>query len=273
MRLPLNLGASLFAAVLSLVVPFSQAQAQECVKFQGLNHCGLNAARVSGSDAGVRVSTADTSGKSGVSIHLPAAAAWTAELVSEGAQRNLFTAIAEGAPVSTATVDAKAESTTYSATFTGSGARTTYSVLAYLNGTLQAAVGGVQSGETGAQGMMIPGGNWTPSCRPRTQTYNDCTISCAQNGYPNCNYCSNPCRIYVGFGNAAVNSACSWTIAVAEPAIQLPGGQIVRADRLVLHEEVAGPSNYPYLNFSRIDLQTTARSTTITAESVTPAGK
>ena len=47
MRLSVNLRAALCTAVLSLVVPLSQAQAQECVKFQDLNHCGIGAATVS----------------------------------------------------------------------------------------------------------------------------------------------------------------------------------------------------------------------------------
>ncbi|MFP2904943.1 hypothetical protein ACLESD_07790 [Pyxidicoccus sp. 3LFB2] len=273
MRLSVNLRAALCTAVLSLVVPLSQAQAQECVKFQDLNHCGIGAAKVSATTRGVRIDVAEGTGKDGVAIQLPAAAAWTAEFASEGAQRNLFTAVAEGAPVSTATVDSRAEGTTYSATFTGSGEGTTYSVLAYYQGRLQGAVGGVQSGQQGPVGMMIPGGNWTPSCRPRTQNYNTCLAVCAQNQYSNCNYCSTPCRTYVGFANAVMNSACSWTFAVSEPGVRLPNGEIVRADRLVLHEEVSGPSNYPYLNFNRIDMQTTARSTLITAESFTPAGK
>ncbi|WP_164021291.1 hypothetical protein [Pyxidicoccus trucidator] len=273
MRLSLNLRAALSAALLALLVPISQAQAQDCVKFQDLNHCGIGAAKVSATEKGVRIDVPQATGKDGVAIHLPSAAAWTAEIVSDGAQRNLFTAVAEGEPVSTTTVDSQADRTTYSATFTGSGENTTYSVIAYYNGRLQAAVGGVRSGEQGAVGMMIPGGNWTPSCRPRTQTYDACLSSCYANGYSNCNYCSTPCRPYVGFGNAAANSACFWTLAVAEPAVRLPNGQIVRADRIVLHEEVSGPSNYPYLSFNRIDLQTTARSTVITAESVTPAGK
>ncbi|WP_050989158.1 hypothetical protein [Corallococcus macrosporus] len=269
-----RVGTALWAAVFSLAFPLSQAAAADnCVEFQGLQHCAVGAAKVTGSERGVRIDNADTSGKGGVAIHMPPAAAWTSEVVSDGAQRNAFTAYAEQVPVSTSTVNATAESTTYSATFTGSGDATTYSVLAYRNGRLQAAVGGIRSGDTGAVGLMVPNPGWTPNCRPRGQTVLQCEQACWSNGYANCNYCYTLCPISTGFGNASYNSACFWQHAVAEPAVRLPNGQVVQADQIVMQEEVSGPSNYPYLNFNRIDVQTTARTTVITGESVAPASK
>ncbi|MFP2963428.1 hypothetical protein ACLEPN_38195 [Myxococcus sp. 1LA] len=276
MRSSRRVGTALWAAVFSLALPLSQAHAaDDCVEFQGLQHCGLGAVKVSASEKGVRIDNQEKepSGKSGVAIHMPPAAAWTSEAVSEGAQRNFFTAYAEEVPVSTSSVNAAREATTYSATFTGSGDATTYSVLAYYNGRLQAAVGGIRSGDTGAVGIMVPNPDWTPNCRPRTQTYTQCEASCYANGYYNCNYCNTLCPIAVGFGNAQYHSACFWQHSVAEPGVRLPNGQVVRADQIVMQEEVTGPSNYPYLNFNRIDVQTTARSTVITGESFIPASK
>jgi len=274
MRLPLNLRTALFAAVLSLFVPLRQAQAQECVKFQGLNHCGIGAARVSGSEEDVRIDVPEATGKDGISIQLPSAEAWTAEFVSDDdVHRDLFTAVAEGAPVSTTTMDSKPDATTYSATFTGSGEGTTYSVLAYYNGKLQAAVGGIPSGTQGAASRFIPNGSQPPSCRRLPQTYSQCLEACDNIGYVNCDYCSTPCRTILSFKNDRLTGACSWTVGVSEPAVTLANGEQVLADQLVLLEEVAGPSNYPYLDFNRIDLQTTARSTVITAESFIPASR
>jgi hypothetical protein len=274
MRLPLNLRTALFAAVLSLFVPLRQAQAQECVKFQGLNHCGIGAARVSGSEKDVRIDVPEATGKDGISIQLPSAEAWTAEFVSDDdVHRDLFTAVAEGAPVSTTTMDSKPDATTYSATFTGSGEGTTYSVLAYYNGKLQAAVGGIPSGTQGAASRFIPNGSQPPSCRRLPQTYSQCLEACDNIGYVNCDYCSTPCRTILSFKNDRLTGACSWTVGVNEPAVTLANGKEVLADQLVLLEEVVGPSNYPYLDFNRIDLQTTARSTVITAESFIPASR
>ncbi|QDE93197.1 hypothetical protein BHS06_31765 [Myxococcus xanthus] len=276
MRSSRRVGTALWAAVFSLALPLSQAHAAEnCVEFQGLQHCGLGAVKVSDLRKGVRIESQEKepSGKGGVAIHTPPAAAWTAETQSEGAQRNFFTAYAEDVPVSTSTVDSSRESTSYSATFTGSGDATTYSVLAYYNGRLQAAVGGIRSGDTGAVGMMLPNPGWTPNCRPRTQTYAQCESACYANGYSNCNYCNTPCSLTVGFASAQLSSACLWQYNVTEPGVRLPNGQTVRADQIVLQEEISGPSNYPYLNFNRIDVQTTARSTVITGESLIPAGK
>ncbi|QDE71527.1 hypothetical protein BHS09_33595 [Myxococcus xanthus] len=276
MRSSRRVGTALWAAVFSLALPLSQAHAaDDCVEFQGLQHCGLGAAKVSGSEKGVRIDSQEKepSVKNGVAIYMPPAAAWTAETVSDGAQRNFFTAYAEEVPVSTSSVNASRESTSYSATFTGSGDATTYSVLAYYNGRLQAAVGGIRSGDTGAVGIMVPNPGWTPNCRPRNQTYAQCEASCYANGYSNCNYCNTVCRMTVGFANAQLHSACLWQHTVAEPGVRLPNGQTVRADQIVMQEEITGPSNYPYLNFNRIDVQTTARSTVITGESIIPAGK
>lgn len=277
MRSSRRVGTALWAAVFSLALPLSQAHAaaDDCVEFQGLQHCGLGAVKVSASAKGVRIDSQEKepSGKGGVAIHTPPAAAWTAETRSEGAQRNFFTAYAEDVAVSTSSVNSSRESTSYSATFTGSGDATTYSVMAYYNGRLQAAVGGIRSGDTGAVAIMVPNPGWTPNCRPRNQTYAQCESACYANGYSNCGYCNTLCPLSVGFANAQLSGACLWQYTVAEPGVQLPNGQTVRADRIVLQEEISGPSNYPYLNFNRIDVQTTARSTTITDESVVPAGK
>ncbi|AKQ63273.1 hypothetical protein A176_000185 [Myxococcus hansupus] len=265
--------SALWAAVFSLALPLGEAQAQACVEFAGLQHCGVGAAKVSRTQQGVQIDNPDTSGKSGVAIHTPPAAAWNFEAQTDGAQRQQFTAYAESAPVSTSSVESRPDLTAYSATFTGSGEETTYSVLAYRSGRLVAAIGGVRSGEVGAVGVMIPTPGRTPSCRPIGQTLEQCRTVCRNNGYLNCNYCNMPCRPSGGFGGATYNSACFWRYTLQQQAVRLANGQTVEADEIVMQEEVSGPSNYPYLNFNRIDMQSTARTTVITGESIVPASK
>jgi hypothetical protein len=259
----------------ALVLPFAQAEAQQCVLFQGLNHCGVGSARLYLTQAGLRVETSSTSGSDGVVSYLGQAATWTANAFTDTAgavsEQTVLTAVAEGAPTSSATLAAEGGSTTYLATFTGTGTQSTYSASVYRQGILQAAVGGIPSGSVALR--TIQGGGpdrFNPACRPSTQTYDACIYYCRANNYASCSYCGIPC--YRRFG-VTYRGACQWAFSTSAPSVQLADGRVVLGDEIVLTEEVTGPSSYPYLAFDRMVLRSTARSVTITSESVTPAAK
>jgi hypothetical protein len=240
------------------------------VDFQGVNHCAIGSARLSLSEEGLKAQSGGATGQDGVAINLGLTSNWTAGTFSEskGDQKTVLTSVSEGSPTSTATITTKGETASYSATFTGSGEQSTYSLLVYNRGVLQAAVGGLQGGVISAQ--AIPGGNWTPSCRPLGQSYNSCLSSCYSHGYPNCNYCSVPCR---NTFHVTPRGACQWRFDVPAQRVQLSSGQVVAADEIVMNEEVQGASSYPYLGFDQILIQSTAASTTITSESTTAVCK
>lgn len=271
MRLLRSLGNLLSGAVLALVLPLSQANAQECVLYSGLNHCGLGSARVSLTSTGVRVDNGTTTGQDGVAINTGQATNWTAATFVEGdgtstASRTVLSSVSEGSSTSTATLDQRGDQVSYASTFTGAGSGTTYSLLVYRQGILQASVGGVRSGTIGV--ISVPNPGWTPYCRPVGQTYNQCINSCIQNRYINCNYCSIPCR---NTFHTTPRASCEWRFDVAHPSLRLPDGRIVQGDSIVMSEEVNAPSQYPYLGFDQIRIQTTAKTTLISNESVVSA--
>lgn len=273
MRLPWNLGERCWVAMFALVLPLAQAQAQECVEFQGLEHCAIGEARLRMTEEGLRLDSG-ASEKDGVSISLPNATSWTAsshtDESSSEEQRTLFTAMTEGAPSSTATIQTTRESRAFSATFTGAGEASTYSALIYYRGALQAAVGNLHNGEIAARAMV--GGN-PPNCRPRGQTPEECYVACKEAKYTNCNYCYGPvCQPVTSGFHTTPQGACQWVFAhVDRNELQLSDGRVVRGDQIVLTEEVNGPGSYPYLGFDRMLLQSTARSVTLVNESVTSA--
>jgi hypothetical protein len=225
---------------------------------------------VSVGEKGVQVENGSTSGEDGVAIHTGLATNWTAATfieTEEPESKTVLSSVSEGSTTSTATIEQREESIAYSSTFTGAGDETTYSMLVYNRGVLQAAVGGVRSGGGGVINTR-PNPGWTPYCRPIGQSYSRCLNSCRSAGYISCNYCSRPCR---NTFNTSPLGACQWRFDLAYPAVSLPDGRVVRADEVVMTEEVHGPTNYPYLGFDQIQLQTTAKATTVTNESVVNA--
>ncbi|ATB50733.1 hypothetical protein [Corallococcus macrosporus] len=274
MRLLRSLGNPLLAAVFTLAFPLAQAQAQECVEFKGLNHCGVGDAHISVGDEGVRIETGDTSGESGVVIHTGLARHWGAGVFSESdtpeSGRMLLSSVSEGSTTSTASIMTEDGRVSYAATFTGAGEASTHSALIYYQGQLQHAAMRLANGTTGVTtpvGPINPGPT-PPACRMPSQSWHACMDQCANAGYWDCNYCNVPCDYQFFVTN---RGQCQWTIDLPHSYVALEDGSIIPADRLVLSEEVHGPTNYPYLGFDEIHLQTTANLTQIVSESVTPA--
>ncbi|AKQ63277.1 hypothetical protein A176_000189 [Myxococcus hansupus] len=270
MRLLRQYNNTLWAAVFAFTLPFAQAQAQECVEFKGLNHCGIGNAQVSVSDEGLKVVSDDASGKGGVLIYTGLATSWTAGFFSESdadENRMLFSSVSEGSVTSTASVETRGKERTYAGSFTGAGESTTYSVLVYQRGRLQAAVGGIRNGTIGGQEPLEPG-PIQPYCRPQYQTQQMCEYDCADRGYGSCNYCRNPCQ---GTFRTLPDAVCQWRFDVAYGRVMLMDGREVEGDEIVLTEEVRGPTSYPYLGFDEIHVQSTARTLRMVSESVIPA--
>ncbi len=277
MRLLWNFGTPLWAAVFSLALPLAQAQAQDqdCVTFQDLNHCGVGEAYVSATDEGVRIENGDVSGESGVVIHTGMASHWTAGVFSESDApehgKMLLSSVSEGSMTSTATLVTEDGRAAYSTTFTGAGEESTHSALVYYQGQLQGVMTRLHNGGVNVFEPDEPVTPWpppSPSCRPAYQSWNSCMDQCQSMGYWSCNYCYTPCNYSF---SVTPRGQCQWTIDLAHPYVELSDGRILQADRLVLSEEVHGPTNYPYLGFDEIHLQTTANVTQIVSESVTPA--
>ncbi|QSQ26542.1 hypothetical protein JY651_17110 [Pyxidicoccus parkwayensis] len=269
MRLKRMIGNSLWAAVLALVIPVTQAQAEDCVTYNGLNHCAKGNAKVSSEgDAGVQVDT-DESGHSGVIIHTGLATHWTAGTFTSSDDessnvRTLLSSVSEGSATSTATIETDGETTTYASTFTNAGEDTTHSVLIYYRGVLRYAAGGLH--QQGGPIINEPG-PVGPNCRPAGQSVTFCRNTCRSWGYPNCDYCNTPCA---GVFSTRPTGSCEWRFQLPHENVRI-ADQVIQGDEIVFSEEVPGASSYPYLGFDQIHIETTARNLTVTNESVVNA--
>lgn len=264
MRSLRSLGNSYWAALLALVLPVAQSHAQQCVKSEGLNVCAIGKAQLKQYDeTSVLLTNLGTTGKDGASVSLGQATDWTAAFETSSKdpeQRTTFTAVSDGAAISTTTSIRKGDSTEISATFTGAGAESTYMVQAYRQGELVAEVRNVLTGQPAAIARPVPGGNG-PSCRPYYQSVTDCRNNCFQMQYNSCNYCETRCPRPIGFHNVQLEQAhlgaCRWVIRDTIRPVILADGNTVEADELVLTEEVRASGSYPYLSFERILFQAT----------------
>ena len=154
MRSLRSLGNSYWVALMALALPVAQSHAQECVKSEGLNVCAIGKAQVRQLDeTSVQLTNLGDSGQDGASISLGQATDWTAafETSSKDEAQHTFTAVSDGAPISTTTSSKKGDVREISATFTASGAESTYTLQAYRQGELQGEVRGIPSGQIAAR--------------------------------------------------------------------------------------------------------------------------
>ncbi|WP_375764902.1 hypothetical protein NR798_24605 [Archangium gephyra] len=256
-----SFGTSCWVAVVALALPLAQSHAQECVKSDGLNVCAIGKAQLKPLDeTSVLLSNLGERGTDGAAISLGQATDWTAAYETSpmsDTQQTTFTAVSDGAPISTTTSVRKGDARDISATFTSSGADSTYTLQAYRQGELQAEVRGIPSGQLAARAMPIPGGN-SPSCRPYYQTVPDCYSACAQQQYNSCLYCETRCPRPIGFHNVSnevLAGACRWVVRDTVRPVILSDGNTVEADELVMTEEVRGTGSYPYVSFEKILFQ------------------
>ncbi|WNG53647.1 hypothetical protein F0U59_01680 [Archangium gephyra] len=254
--------SSYWVALVALALPISQSQAQQCVEADGLNVCAIGEAQLNQLDESkLELTNLGDEGKDGAAISLGQATKWTASFVApstDDSQRTTFTAVSDGDKISTATARKVGDNREISATFTGSGADTTYTVRAYLQGELQGEVTGVPSGHTGVVTHARQSGA-QPTCRGYLQSVRACLNQCTVAGYKSCAYCDVECEHAVEFKSDRVMNigACEWTLdnQPSTPVV-LTDGTTVEADRIVLLEEVRGAGSYPYVGFEQILLQT-----------------
>lgn len=269
MRLFRRLAQSSLATLFVLALPLSQAQAEECVTFNGLKHCGLGAAQLVVGEKELQVVSPDGSGKDGVAIFTEGSTVWSAGMRHEPSgldvEQTVLTGESEGAAASTATLRTEDGKTAFAATFTAATQETsTYTASVFSGGKLVASVGGVRSGDVGLTrtASRISYGGIPPTCT--NEGYSACQQSCRVAGYLNCNYCSIPCRRTFHRGDLG---ACIWTFQEQRASFTLSqhgaAATVVEGDMVELREEIDPSGSYPYLDFDRILVESTSKVTTL----------
>lgn len=259
MSLLRRFGASLSGAVLALVLPLSQAQAQDCVRLKALNHCGIGAAHLSLTGEGVLVENGSYTGEDGVAIHTGPISGWSAAAFVETdapESKTVLSSVSEGTVTSATVIDQRGESIAFGASFTSAGSKT-YAASVYSEGRFIGIQSGISLGFLGPVTYPSLSYRWSPSCRPIGQTYMQCRNVCHR--YGSCDYCSIPCRN--GFNRTAYGAA-EWRFALAYSNVKLPDGRVLQGDELVLTEELDNPGTAAPV-CDEIRLQTTAKATTL----------
>ena len=246
-------------AALVLSAP-AQAQAQDCVSFQGIDHCPVGLAVLSTDSNGLNVSSPSGDGQDGVVSRFAATTFWNAQLGLPGGAGNNpathFSSISADKVTSELDITPENGRLHLQATFTGDSDSSTYSVLIYDHGILQGSLGGF-SGDPANQkaSATTAGGNHLSR---RFALYVD--------GMYMGQFDNSWLWIWLSFSISS-NGGCNWgMILPQETTFSLPNGQQVTGDEVRFEEDVQGPSHYPYLGFEAIQTQSTAGSFTIANE-------
>ncbi|MEM9557168.1 MAG: hypothetical protein AAGC60_23115 [Acidobacteriota bacterium] len=276
--------ATVGSTVLLLVAFAAPGAAQQCVPFQGIDHCSLGPTSLALTPDGlnlVKVGGAGVVG--GVASHLPAGTTfWAAQLAFEPGigpgPWMLMSAIADGAAVARLRLDeidngylqgGPAINNGYlvSLGFTGAAASSTYSVLVFNDGVLQGAVGGVSSDPQVMQTTMphddVPDpwdviifdwpGPWIPDDGPFPGPGDD---PFPEDDGPT-----------TTFGIEAISGACFYSMSNGlDMLVHLPGGQLVTGDEIRFVEEVAGAGHGGYQTFHGMETTIGAQTMTIVNE-------
>jgi len=251
-------------AALALAAP---AQAQDCVPFQGIDHCPVGYAVLSAGADGLSVSGLGPDGQDGVVSRFDPTTFWIAQLaLPAGAGANPashFSSISAGKVTSELDIAPEDGRLHLEATFTGDAESSTYSVLIYNDGLLVGSLGGF-SGEPGKNQLAgkAAGGNRISA---KIALYVD-GIYMGQIEEP-------WWWPWVSFG-ISNNGGCNWGLQMARDAtFTLPDGNRVVGDEVRFEEDVQGPSHYPYLGFEAIATRSTADSFTVVNEMAEGTGK
>jgi hypothetical protein len=242
------------AAACALVAALP-AGAQECATFSGVEHCPLGTATLNQTAEGLAVEGFGDSDTNGVALSFADATSWRGQVNAEGngeATAYLRTAaIADGVTSSTATFEQNGDLFELSATFTGSGADSTYSAMVYNDGVFQGGVGGLDNDQRAIyvdrNDPLNPWQDpdpywWWPWWWP-------------WGGW--------------GFDILATNQACQWTVGFEVPvSLHLADGTQVMGDEVRLVEEVSPGGGYVYLSFDGITAQGDLTSFTFTGETL-----
>jgi hypothetical protein len=242
-------------ALLSGLVLAAPAQAQNCVPFQGIDHCPVGNAVLSTGPNGLTVSGPGGSGEDGVVSRFAPTTFWNAQLaLPAGAGTNEathFSSISAGKVTSELDIAPENGRLHLQASFTGDSSSSTYSVLIYNDGILVGSLGNFGSPD----GNKLSGKN---RLSQKIALYID-GMYMGQIEEP-------WWWPWVSFG-IANNGGCNWGIAMAnDVTFSLPDGNKVVGDEVRFEEDVKGPNHYPYLGFEAIETRSTAGSFTVANE-------
>lgn len=244
-------------AALALAPP---AQAQECVTFQGIDHCPVGLAVLNADADGLTVSGLGPEGQDGVVSRFAPTTFWNAQLALPAGpgnnQATHFSSISAGKVTSELDIAPQNGRLHLEATFTGDSESSTYSVLIYDDGILKGSLGGF-SGDPGA-GKLSGKASAANRLSTKIALYID-GIYMGQIEEP-------WWWPWISFG-IANNGGCNWGVQMAgDVTFALPDGNQVVGDEVRFTEDVRGPSHYPYLGFEAIATRTTAESFTVMNE-------
>lgn len=246
--------------LVGLVLLAAPAEAQNCVAFQGIDHCPVGLAVLSADADGLTVSGLGPDGQDGVESRFNPTTFWNAQLALPAGPNNNqathFSSISAGKVTSELDIAPVNGRLHLEATFTGDAETSTYSVLIYNDGILVGSLGGF-SGDPGQNSLSgkSSGGN---SLSTRIALYVD-GIYMGQIDEP-------WWWPWVSFG-ISNNGGCNWGMQMANDAtFSLPDGNVVVGDEVRFEEDVKGPSHYPYLGFEAIATQSTANTFTVVNE-------
>jgi len=238
-------------AGLVLVAP---AQAQNCVSYQGIDHCPVGLAVLSADADGLTVSGLGSDGQDGVESRFDPTTFWTAQMaIPAGTGANEathFSSISAGKVTSELQITPENGRLHLQATFTGDADTSTYSVLIYNDGILVGSLGGF-SGDPKQNGVT---GNTSNGNRLSTR------VALYVDGMYMGQIPEPWWWPWVSFGIGPYGG-CIWGMSMPnDTTFDLPNGHQVVGDEVRFEEDVEGSSHYPYLGFEAIATQSTASS-------------
>lgn len=239
---------TLFTLALCALFTLQPAAAQECVDYQGLEHCAVGGAAISTDGESLTVTVDDPAATdAGVAVSFSEGVVWSSGTkISESADTATEVtgyARSQGQVTSTATVRREDSGALgFSATFTGGTTQRTYSVLVYKGGVFQGGAGGIGNG---AQYLFI-----------------------------NPNWDEDFIMWLIGqwtFRLSMDDGSCGWQFDLGEARVmQLADGTELVGDEIRLVEEIRDDGHYPYTGFDAIELLGNAPSLTLTSATVLP---
>jgi hypothetical protein len=233
--------------------------AQNCVQFQGIDHCPVGDATLQASSAGLTVQ--NNGGTAGVSSRFLPTVHWNGqmEFAPGGANKTALSSISNGETTSRLLIEPAGQGYRVRATFTGSSDQPTYSVLVYNKGILAGALGPFDGSEpTKAAGRGDATKPATVVDRPEEK------VAVYVDGIYWGNY-DFWWWDFVFF--IAPTGGCNWGLNLEQAvSVRMPNGQTVVGDEIRFSEDIHGSGHYPYLGFESIETVSTAQSFAITGE-------
>lgn len=248
-------------ALLAGLVLAAPALAQECVPFQGIDHCPVGLASLSVGPDGLSVDSPGGSGDDGVVSRFAPTTFWRGEFAipagSGTNQATHFSSISGGNVTSGLDITPVNGRLQLEATFTGDSESSTYSVLIYDDGILVGSLGNF-SGDPDAGNKVSGKAGGKNRLGQKIALYID-GIYMGQIEEP-------WWWPWVTFG-IANNGGCNWGVGIGHDVLfTLPDGNRVVGDEVRFTEDVKGPNHYPYLGFEAIETRSTASTFTLTDE-------